>query len=252
MKLHLFAAAIVTFSFALTGYSQSDMAAGYTALTYKSSGGVSMPYRLFIPANYDKHKRYPLVLWLHGSAGRGQDNQKQISGGNVFGASFYGGGAGQASFVLAPQCPEGKTWTSYDDDVAVTPELDLAIEILDKVAGEYSIDKKRLYVSGQSMGGLATWSLLEKYPDKFAAAVSLCGGGNPKNWPAKAKVAIWAFHGDSDKNVPTELETAMIEAVRKAGGDPKYTLYAGVGHDVWSRAFKEPGLADWLFAQKRK
>lgn len=221
----------------------------FEAKTYKM-----MPYRLFVPKGYDKTKKYPLVLWLHGGGGRGNDNQKQITDGNSLGATIWTRAENQAkypAFVLAPQCPLGRMWTTFDAEVKPTDELQTAIELLKVVQSEYSVDAEKLYVSGQSMGGLASWSLLAEYPNLFAAAIPICGGGNKTKADKMTKMAIWAFHGEIDQSISVERSREMIEAIKKAGGNPKYTEYKGVGHNSWINAFAEPDLVDWLFAQKR-
>lgn len=221
----------------------------FEARTYKT-----MPYRLFIPANYDKNKKYPLVVWLHGAAGRGSDNQRQITGGNTLGATIWTKPENQAkypAFVLAPQCPLGKTWTTFDAEVKPTDELKTAIELLRTLQSEYSVDADRLYVAGQSMGGLASWSLLAEYPEMFAAAIPVCGGGNKNKADKMTKTAIWAFHGEIDQTINVERSREMIEAVKKAGGNPKYSEYKEVGHNSWINAFAEPEIVSWLFAQAK-
>jgi predicted peptidase len=219
--------------------------------------GKRMPYRLFVPANYDKNKKYPLVLWLHGGAGRGSDNEKQIIGGNALGATLWTTPENQAknpAFVLAPQCPPGESWSAINDaEMKPSKHLETVVELLRDLQKQYGgIDADRLYVAGQSLGGYGAWALIAEYPGMFAAAIPLCGGGNAARAKNLVNVSIWAFHGDEDAAVDVKESRKMIEAVRKAGGSPKYTEYKGVGHAVWLRAFAEPELLPWLFAQKRK
>ncbi|MDQ3798787.1 MAG: prolyl oligopeptidase family serine peptidase [Acidobacteriota bacterium] len=219
--------------------------------------GKRMPYRLFVPAHYDKNKKYPLVLWLHGGAGRGGDNEKQISGGNAPGATVWTTRESQArnpAFVLAPQCPPGESWSAINDaERKPSKHLETVVELLRDLRKEYGgIDADRLYVAGQSLGGYGAWALITEYPEMFAAAIPLCGGGNAAKAKNLVNVSIWAFHGDEDKAVDVKESRKMIEAVRKAGGNPKYTEYKGVGHAVWERAFAEPELLPWVFAQKRR
>lgn len=216
--------------------------------TYKT-----MPYRLFVPANYDKNKKYPLVLWLHGAWARGDDNEKQIIEGNTQGATIWTKPENQAknpAFVLAPQCASGEWWANNDSELKPSKQLEMVVELLRELQKQYSIDADRLYVTGQSMGGYGTWSLIAEYPEMFAAAVPLCGGGNTAKAKNLVNVPIWAFHGDADDAVNVKESREMIEAVKQAGGNPKYTEYKGVGHSVWHQAFAEPELLNWVFAQK--
>jgi predicted peptidase len=222
-----------------------DTIDGFIARVHRS-GGHTTPYRVFVPKEYNSAKKYPLVLWLHGSGSVGKDNRKQITQASTMGTHTWtrpGNQAKYPAFVVAPQCCQlGASWT--------TPaQLGLVIEILATLQQEFSIDATRLYVAGQSMGGYGTWALIAHKPGMFAAAVPLCGGGNVLAAPAIAKTPVWAFHGASDPTVSVWESRKMIEAVKKAGGSPRYTEYPGVGHDVWLRTFKEPGLLDWVFAQ---
>jgi predicted peptidase len=127
----------------------------------------------------------------------------------------------------------------------------LVLGILDAVKTEFNIDDTRIYVAGQSDGGYGTWNLITQKPDLFAAAIPLCGGGDPVLAGRVAKMPIWVFHGRRDDVIPVTESRRMIAAIQKAGGRPRYTEYAGVGHDVWKRALKDPDLVRWLFAQHR-
>ena len=124
------------------------------------------------------------------------------------------------------------------------------MQMIAKMQKELPIDPKRLYVMGLSMGGYGTWDALQRYPEKFAAAVPICGGGD-ETAADRIKAPVWAFHGDADGAVPVQRSRNMIEAIRKAGGKPKYTEYPGVGHNSWSAAFKDPELLKWLFSHHK-
>jgi predicted peptidase len=219
---------------------------GFVARVYRNDHRDTIPYRLFVPAAYDKTQRYPLILWLHGAGGIGRDNRKQFSSGNYLGSHIWTRPEIQAkhpAFVVVPQCPDSVScWGS---------RLPIVLEILDSLNSEFSIDSQRIYVAGQSMGGFGTWDMISLKPDLFAAAVPLCGGGNPAHAPGITKIPIWAFHGAADTNVPVTESRRMISAVQQAGGTPRYTEYKGVGHNVWEKAFKEPELVEWLFAQHK-
>lgn len=229
----------------LTSVAQNTVD-GFAGRTHNARGRM-MPYRLFIPTGYDQAKKYPLVLWLHGANSVGNDNRKQISQASTIGTHIWTRPENQAKypvFVLAPQCPSGKSWN--------TPgELDMVLEILAAVQKEFSIDPQRLYIAGQSMGGYGTWELVSRRPNLFAAAIPLCGGGHLLNAPRLVTLPIWAFHGAADRTVSVYESRKMIDAIKKAGGTPRYTEYPGVGHEVWEKAFKEPGLMDWVFAQHK-
>ena len=221
--------------------------------TYISKRGEKMPYLLFVPKGYDKQKKYPLVLWLHGGGSRGSDPKIQLTFGEQHGFGFLIRADNQArypSFVLAPQCPLNKVW---GDPAASNPtnEMNLVLEIIQQLQASYSIDPARLYVMGMSLGGYGTWDVIMRRPGMFAAAVPICGGGDPAKASMMKQTSIWAFHGDEDQSVAVSESRQMIEALRKHGANPKYTEYKQVGHNSWERAFAEPDLLSWLFAQRQ-
>jgi len=245
----LLAAGLIVIT-AMPGFSQ-DTVDGFVGRVHKS-GRQTMPYRLFVPSGYDKSVSYPLVIWLHGGGSSGDDNLGQISLDNKLGTHFWTRKENQAmhpSFVLAPQSTAA--WDS-NAETSLSVELKLVLEILDAVRKEYNIDANRLYVAGQSNGGVGAFGLITKRPGFFAAAIPLCGAGNTRIASRAAKTAVWAFHGEKDTVIGVEHSRDMINALKRAGGTPRYTEYKGVGHDIWEIVFKEPGLAEWLFAQKLK
>jgi predicted peptidase len=225
---------------------------GFLARSYHSSTGETMQYRLFVPVGYDGAKKYPIVLWLHDAAGRGSDNLKQISGSNFLGSHIWTTAENQAkyiAFVLAPQVDITKGWARPH---ANTPPVSirLALEILDAVEKEYSIDPERVYVAGQSMGGEGVWSALAMSQNTFAGAIALCGHGDTSMIPRVAKVPVWVFQGLADPVVNVEIARAWVASLKQAGGNPKYTEYPGIGHAVWHVAFSEPELLPWFFSQR--
>jgi predicted peptidase len=225
----------------------------FLARAYHSPAGETMPYRLFVPRDYNPAKKYPLVLWLHNAAGRGSDNLLQISGSNFLGTHIWTDPENQEkhpAFVLAPQCGDTKAWGRPH---ANTPPvaLRLALEILDKVEREYSVDLDRVYVVGQSMGGEGVWAALADAPGRFAAAIALCGYGELWMIDRDAKVPVWIFQGDADEIVDVGRAREWVEALHKADGAPKYTEVPAWGHNVWEKAFTSPDIVPWIFAQHR-
>jgi len=218
-----------------------------------------MPYRLFRPEAAGK---LPLVLYLHGSGGLGDDNEKQLGLGNTFGTRVWLLPENQKRFpcyVLAPQTDRG--WVRYDfsrqndGPPKILPGLGdgarLALEIIEALQHEFAIDDRRIYVTGQSMGGSGVWHMTAQCPKFFGAAVPCCGAGTNEDATASTGTPLWNFHGDSDQSVPVALSRDRIAALRKAGGHPIYTEYAGVDHNVWQWAFTEPELLKWVFSQRR-
>jgi predicted peptidase len=227
---------------------------GFLARSYHSPTGETIQYRLFVPLHYDSAKKHPLVLWLHNAAGRGDDNLAQISGSNTFGTHIWTTPENQqkySAFVLAPQVSETKAWARPHAQ-APPVSIRLALEILDSVEKEYSIDLAGVYVAGQSMGGEGVWAALAAAPGRFAAAIALCGYGFDDMIPRAAKTPVWIFQGDSDEIVPVERARQWVAALRNAGGSPKYTEIPGWGHNVWEKAFADPTVADWLFEERPK
>ncbi len=220
---------------------------------YADKQGNKMPYRIFVPANYDPGQKFPLIFWLHGANGRGSDNLKQISGGNENGTHVWTTTANQAhlpAFVLAPQCPEDRYWSEPENN-EISPQLQMALDILAAVQKEFSIDPDRIYLAGQSMGGLGVWALLQSQPDRWAAALVLCAFDNFTNVRSIARVPLWVFQGDADMVVPVDLVRQMVKDLKKSGAQPHYSEYHNAGHDVWLKAFAEPDLVPWLAAQRR-
>jgi len=233
---------------------QQAAAQGFLARSYHSPGGETMQYRLFVPPGYDAARKYPIVLWLHGAAGRGSDNLLQISAGNYPGTHVWTSPEIQAKdpvFVLVPQVENTKTWSRPHVNTNVPVSLRLALEILNAVEKKYSIDRDREYVAGQSMGGEGVWAALATARGRFAAAIALCGYGFDEQVAPDAKVPVWIFQGDADPIVSVERAREWVAALRKAGGSPKYTEVPGVGHNVWEKAFADPEAAKWLLSQKR-
>lgn len=227
----------------------------FEARTYKSDW--VMPYRMFRPAASGK---LPLVLYLHGSGGLGDDNRKQMDLGNIFGTRVWALPENQKRFpcyVVAPQTDRG--WVRYappspgDTRARAIPGLGdgarMALEIIDTLRRELTIDERRIYVTGQSMGGAGAWNVITYRPRFFAAAAICCGSISTEDGTGSIDTPLWNFHGDSDKTVPVRASRDRMAARRKAGGHPLYTEYAGVDHDVWEWAYTEPELVKWLFAQ---
>jgi predicted peptidase len=222
-------------------------------------GVFAMPYRLFRPASAGK---LPLVVYLHGSGGQGNDNEKQMGLGNVFGTRVWALPENQKTFpayVLAPQTDRG--WMRYEDPAPgdsvarLVPGLGdgarAVFEIIDALRRELPIDDRRIYVTGQSMGGGGAWHMIAHRPRMFAGAVICCGSATREPATDSLGTPIWNFHGTADSSVPLTVSRTRIAALRKAGGHPLSTEYADVGHNSWEWAYTEPALVPWLFAHRR-
>jgi predicted peptidase len=219
-----------------------------------------MPYRLFRPQADGK---LPLVVYLHGSGGLGDDNLKQLGLGNVFGTRVWLLPENQRRFpcyVVVPQTDRG--WGRYDFSQQPAKEVPglgdgsrLALEIVDTLCHEFThesaIDDRRIYITGQSMGGAGAWNMISNRPNFFVAAVICCGSISTDDGTGSINTPVWNFHGDSDQTVPVSASRDRMAVRRKAGGRPLYTEYPGVDHNVWQWAFTEPALPKWLFTQRR-
>jgi len=219
--------------------------ASFVVREFKGGNGHTLKFSLFVPK--DGQPNLPLVLCLHGS------------GGNTAAANILVDAEMQAKHpcvVMAPACDNRETrWVEAPfgrgrNARAVLPEL---LEALDSVVQEQTIDPARIYVTGQSMGGIGTWGILAKHADRFAAAIPVCGIWDTEDAAKMSGVAIWAFHGDMDQTVPVRGSREMIAALKKAGvtPEPRYSELAGVGHGSWGPAYANVEMWDWLFAQKR-
>jgi predicted peptidase len=222
---------------------------------FVASNGDTLPYRLCLPANYNPKKAYPLVLFLHGSGERGTCNTLPLKHGPL---AFARRSLQEKHpcLVLVPQCPKNRRWVEVDwklprHDMPERPSrpMEATLELLAEIQRTYSVDTRRLYVTGLSMGGYGTWDLVSRQPGRFAAAVPVCGGGDETQAPQLTSMAIWAFHGADDRIVLPERTRNMIAAIRAAGGSPRYSEYAGVGHNAWDVAYSDEQLFEWLFAQ---
>jgi predicted peptidase len=226
---------------------------GFVAREYQSGSGVKLPYRLYIPSSAKSNQALPLILYLHGSGGAGTDNLKQISGGNAPGTHVWMELSAQQrhpAFVLAPQIPEGSRWHSSSNEPL--PHVAALLELLVELRSELPIDSNRIYVVGQSLGGFGVWDLIARYPEIFAAAVPLCGGGDTQRILSARHVAVWAFHGAQDATIPVSRSREMVAALRTVNPSVRYTEYPDARHAVWTRAFAERELPEWMFSQRRQ
>ena len=201
---------------------------------------VSLDYLVYLPTDYEKKDSWPLLLFLHGAGERGDDLElvkkhgppKLIEQGKPF-----------PFVVVSPQCPMDGWWS--------TKPLEL-VALLDEIVAKYKIDQDRIYLSGLSMGGFGTWMLAAYAPDRFAAIVPVCGGGERLMARRLTHLPVWAFHGAKDQVVPLGRSEEMVDALKKLHGDVKLTVYPEAGHDSWTATYENPEVYEWLLQQKRK
>jgi predicted peptidase len=237
---------------ALGGDPPTDNA--FLARIYTNTSGKTLPFRLLMPHQYDPDRVYPVILYLHGAAARGSDNKEPLNWGpRLFQADWLQDK--HDFFLVVPQAPGNGGWVEMGwgaGGVRESQSLAMAVELIARaLPREFKIDPKRRYLTGVSMGGHAVWVLLARRPGFFAAAVPVCSGGSPKTvTTAAAKCPVWAFHSDDDHLVPVQQARALVQAWRAQGGTAKYTEYTGLKHSSWKRAYADPVLYDWLFAQR--
>lgn len=197
-------------------------------------------FLLQLPEGYaaaGREQRWPLVLFLHGLGERGR-NIEQIKRHGL--PKLIEQGKRFPFIVVSPQCPDDEWWNV------------LALEaLIDHVAVKYRVDRDRIYVTGLSMGGYGTWALAQRHPERYAAVVPICGGGEVRHAAGLRDLPLWAFHGAKDFTVPLKRSQEMIDAITAAGGAPKLTTYPDGGHNIWEETYANPELWTWLLAQKR-
>jgi predicted peptidase len=229
------------------------------------SGGKTLPYRVLYPDHYDRTKKYPLILFLHGAGERGDDNEKQL----VHGARLFLKDENRKSFpaiVVIPQCPEDSFWATvkvdrsvqplkFDFDYNAAPQWPLvaANELVKKIASEEAVDKSRIYITGLSMGGMGTFESVYRYPELYAAALPICGGADANAYDKRVnKTAFWIFHGADDAVVNVNLSREMQAKLKSLKAENRYSEYPGVNHNSWDNAFADPAFLSWTFAHKRR
>ncbi|MEL7496302.1 MAG: dienelactone hydrolase family protein [Planctomycetota bacterium] len=200
---------------------------------------VELDYLLSLPSEYESQKEWPLVLFLHGAGERGDDLDKVKVHGPP---KLVQAGKAFPFILVAPQCPADRWW----EPITLTA-------LLDEIESKYNVDKDRVYVTGLSMGGFGTWNLAAHTPERFAAIVPICGGGDSFVVPRRIRnrIPIWAFHGDKDNVVPVKRTQDLADAFKRFNVEIKFTSYPGVGHDSWTETYNNEKLYEWMLAQRR-
>jgi len=221
--------------------AKSEKAGGQSKqmLNKKITKVVDCNYLLYLPADYSKSKdKWPLIMFLHGAGERGKNVEvvkkhgppKMIAQGKSF--DFI---------VVSPQCPNDLWWPE---------QTEVLMALLDEIEAKYRVDTDRVYLTGLSMGGFGTWTLAAKYPNRFAAIAPICGGSERISGSRLKKVPVWAFHGAKDPTVPLIRSQEMVDAVKKAGGNAKLTIYPEAEHDSWTETYNNPELYQWFLSHK--
>ena len=236
----LMCAAVLAFS--IPASHAGDAKSGFVNKIYKSKDG-DVKYVVFVPKAYTGEKEFPVILFLHGAGESGTDGEKQLKAGLA--KAIRDQKENFPFITVFPQSQKGG-WK------ADSAEGKRAVAILEEVEKDYKTDKKRVYLTGLSMGGSGTWSLAAAYPDRWAAAAPICGGGDLKSVEKIKNLPIWCFCGDKDNPKLVENNRAMNKALKDAGSSARYEEYPGVGHNSWDRAYATAELYTWFLKQATK
>jgi predicted peptidase len=200
---------------------------------------VRLNYLLYLPPDYQTKEKVPLLVFLHGAGERGDDLElvkrhgppKLIEQGKTF-----------PFIIVSPQCSKNRFWTSQ--------QLELTT-LIDDIMSKYKVDPERVYLTGLSMGGFGTWSLAAYTPDRFAAIIPICGGGEPIAARVLKNTPVWAFHGAKDPLVPVRRSKEMVDALLKLKDEAKLTIYTEALHDSWTATYANPEIYQWLLSHQR-
>jgi len=235
---------------------------GFLNRVFKS-GSNSYRYQVYLPQDWNKKTKWPVILFLHGAGERGEDGLIQTEVG--IGTAIRRFKDRFPCIVVFPQCRSNVWWSDPEMQAQALKSLDLSLK-------KFNGDKRRVYLTGLSMGGYGTWQGGAKHPGRFAALVPICGGvklpvhlaalagatspsqesNDPYLATARAigNTPVWAFHGAADPVVPVTESQKLVEAFKNVGGNVRYTEYEGIGHNSWEKAYANQDLMAWLLSQR--
>ena len=253
---------LALFAFATQAGAQARPETGFLNRSV-TVGANSYRYEIYVPADYTPAKKWPVIMFLHGSGERGSDGVLQTAVG--LGAAIRKSPSSFPAIVVFPQLPAESGWSAN--------AAQMAMAALDQTLREFSTDGDRVYLTGLSLGGNGTWYLAYRYPERFAALAPVCGFVTPF-WrdasgvdpvvPADAgppltalarklqRVPVWMFHGEIDGAVPVVESRQAAAALKAAGADVLYTEFLGGEHNIWDNVYRSPQFTTWLFAQRRR
>lgn len=195
-------------------------------------------FLLHRPEGIDEKEKLPVIVFLHG---------RNLSGTNLDKVKRYGvlyakskGHQLPKALIVAPQTNNG--WK---------PEN--VIEVIDYVIKNYNADATRVYVCGMSMGAYGTMHVAGKYPDRIAAAVAICGGGNVSDACNLTQVPMWIQHGSADRAVPASESKKIYNAIKKCNSeaDAKLTIIKGGTHGSVERLFHQDAIYEWMMKYRK-
>lgn len=222
----------------------------FQKLTFNDKlNGNMLPYRLYIPDDYKASEKYPVILFLHGAGEIGNDNVTQMS--NISKMFELNGDLVSQAIII---CPQSYEWWNLDRQYAGDQggTLGSVLHLLTDIKGKYSFDNNRIYVTGLSMGGYATWNLLSEYGDIFAAGIPICGGGNSGAAHKLKDIPIRIYHSRDDNTVSFSASQTMYNAIKNAGGKKvEFIELNGLGHNSWDYAYSDREAICWMLAQNK-
>lgn len=229
--------ALLIFLFIAAGALHSQNIPLKSQFSGKFSAEVKLGYLTYLPEHYDSSKKYPLILFLHGSGERGNDVEKVRLQGLP---KEIEKGRKLPAIVVAPQCPENQRWKTFE-----------LAALLDSIESVYKVDKSAVYVTGLSMGGSGTWRFAAEFPDRVAAIIPMCAYAEPHAAYQIVGIPVWVFHGTADDVTPIDGSERMVKKLQEIGGNVKFTRYEGANHGIWERTYADDEIYKWLFAQRK-
>lgn len=250
-----------------------------TRLTFTASNGLAMPYRLFRPADLAPGERVPLLVFLHGRGDRGTDNRPSmfnrlplfVGSDSILSAEMQ---MRHRCIVLVPQCSDktiNEEWAKWVGNTPQTPWNGLDqeqggyvqseqpsesgaafLELVESMLASEPVDRQRVYLTGISMGGFGAWEFAMRRPNLWAALVPMAGYSDQSKVGSVTHIPTWIFHGGADRSNPVQGSRNMYRLLNAAGADVRYTEYPRTGHSpAFGKAWREPDLLPWLFAQQK-
>ena len=218
--------------------------------TFSRDGNI-LRYQILFPYNYDEASALPVLVFLHGAGERGSNNKAQLKHGSKL---FLDSIMVYPALVVFPQCPNNENWfNSFDGPLdPAQPAMALVESLVDSLINCDNVDPSRVYVAGLSMGGFGTAQMLAKFPDIYAAGVTICGGAPIDYAENLKKTPTWIFHGQDDSVVPSLYSILYYQAINEGDGKHRLTIFHGIDHECWDYAFYEPDFLSWIFSHSKE
>jgi predicted peptidase len=213
---------------------------GFSVREIKLSDGAAERYSVFIPFNYDPKKPTPTIVFLHGIGEGGSNGTTNTTVG--LGPAIAKNPAKFGFIAIFPQ--SGGTWSGEGAQK-------MAIEILDATARQYNVDPARVYLTGLSTGGYGTWAIGAKYANRFAAIAPMCAYSGVDYADKLTRMPVWAFHNSGDPFVLASSTKSTVKKINQLGGNAKQSIYGGLGHNCWDRAYKNDDLFRWMLSHRK-